>query len=689
MGEETIKNILKKFGLTEKEADIYIFLAKQGAMNRGEIARSLKKDKAQVSRILKRLQSKGVVESTLEFPRRFTAIPFETIINSSVKTKREEVAFIENAKKDLLRYLKKSRQAELKLPLEKFVVIEGNQRIYSKISDMIEETRNQLSAISPVSALVRTNQFGLLDFAFNYPLKSQIQFRFLTELSDQNLNAGKALLKRIPKAGFSIRGRNPNLGLRLFPRMVIRDNEEILLFITSRADISSADRDEVSLWTNCRSIVNSFTCVFDELWRNSTDLQTKIAEIETGKPTPRTLSIADAETAEEKYEKTLRAAKKEIIMMTSAKNLVKFWESTPPLKEWKKIGVSVRIMAPITKENLEVAEQLSKFCEIRHIAVSYLGTTVVDGTHLFQFKMPSSGQEGLEVASSFENAFYSDDFEYVSKVKVMLDDLWKNARTPSPITLESIIQSPTTGISAFSDGSYTYSRPDSPYRKMTIPFKEEPRIITEKEVLSKMINAKKHTVKTPLKDKAVFYGSRAAAVIHPPDYLNLPEMIISASHWNEKSSFGPENWLTIQLWLDTPKGNTFVPVAIVQDRPIGLDLRKAIYVDTPAAKNIQVIKKDEFQVQVYGNILFAGWTRSIPLLPPKYTLPPSCILFEGYGEVKPGVIRSGLPFGRKQTWEYNGFEAFVTFFHPSSKYSGPGTDGTFSREVILTSYPLG
>jgi sugar-specific transcriptional regulator TrmB len=686
LGEETIKTILTNFGLTEKEGDIYIFLAKWGTMNRGEIAKSLKKDKAQVSRILKRLQSKGVVEATLEFPKRFTAIPFETIIDSSIKTKREEVALIENAKKDLLRYLEKNRQAGLKLPLEKFVVIEGNQRIYSKISDMIKETKNQLSAISPVSALVRADQFGLLDVAFNHPLKSQIQFRFLTELSDQNLNVGKALIKRKPKAGFNIRGRNPNLGLRLFPRMVIRDSKEILLFITSRTG-TSANRNEISLWTNCRSIVNSFTCVFDELWRNSTDLQTKIAEIEAGKPTPRTLIIANAETAEEKYKKTLRMAKKEIIMMTSAKNLVSFWENTPPLKDWVKLGVSVKIMAPITKENMEVAGQLSKFCKVRHIAVSYLETTVVDGKHLFQFKMPSSGQEGLEVASSFKDAFYSDDFEYVDKVRVMLNDLWKNARAPSAITLEATIQSSSTQISAFSENTYTYSRPDSPYRKMIIPFEEKPRIITEKEVLSKMANAEKHAVQTPLTEKVVFYGSRAAVVIHPPDYFNLPEMIINVSHWNEKSSFGPENWMLIYLWLDTPKGKAFVPVAFVQDRAICSDLRKAIYVDTPAAKNIQVIKKDEFQVQSYGNILFAGWTKSIPLIPPKYVLPPSCILFEGYGEVKSGLIKSGFPSGRKQTWEYNGFEAFVTFFHPSSKYSGPGTDGTFSREVILTSYP--
>jgi hypothetical protein len=76
---------------------------------------------------------------------------------------------------------------------------------------------------------------------------------------------------------------------------------------------------------------------------------------------------------------------------------------------------------------------------------------------------------------------------------------------------------------------------------MSSKIEEKPRIVTEKEVLNKIINAKKYVTKNPLKDKAVFYGKHASAVIHPPDYLNLPEMIINVFHWNEKSSFGPED----------------------------------------------------------------------------------------------------------------------------------------------------
>lgn len=61
---------------------------------------------------------------------------------------------------------------------------------------MIKETRNHSSVVSTVSGLVRADQFGLLDAAFTHPLKSKVQFRFLTEITNQNLNAMKALLGR-------------------------------------------------------------------------------------------------------------------------------------------------------------------------------------------------------------------------------------------------------------------------------------------------------------------------------------------------------------------------------------------------------------------------------------------------------------------------------------------------------------
>jgi len=108
---------------------------------------------------------------------------------------------------------------------------------------------------------------------------------------------------------------------------------------------------------------------------------------------------------------------------------------------------------------------------------------------------------------------------------------------------------------------------------------------------------------------------------------------------------------------------------------------------TPAGQNIRLVKKDEVQIRTHGNTLFAGWTKEIPLLSSKHILQPACILIEGYGQLKTDTYTMLYPSGHKIVVERNGCEAFVTFFHPKSKYSGPGTDGFFARDFVATTYP--
>lgn len=686
MGDETIRKVLKNFGLTEKETEVYIFLAKHGVLRSGEIAKGIKTHRAEIYRMLKSLQAKGLVEATLESPTRFTTVPFETVLDSFIKAKREETALIELAKQDLLSDWRNISKIGPEPALEKFVVIEGNRKIYPKIAQMIRETKRQLSTISTVSGLVRADQFGLFDAAFDNPLKSQIQFRFLTELSDQNLNAVKTLLKRTAKTGFNFKGRNPNLGLQLSPRMVIRDEEEILFFITPKTDVHATGQDDVCLWTNCKALVQSFIAVFEDLWRNSTDIETKIIEIETGKPTPKTYVISDAETAHKKYHEAMHSAKEEIVMMTSSKGLVACWKGRSLVREWTKRGVSVRIMAPITSENLEAAQQLLKCCEVRHVPVGYLGTTIVDGQHLFQFKNPPPEEEELRSIPYFENTFYTNDFEYVEKTKNMLNDIWKNARTPSAVTLESVISPPKPMANSLSDSTIlgTIKKINGP---ILIEGKKPSAELTEKDIMNKVINAQKHP--TPASSKGIVrqYGSTGQAIIRPPEHFNLPDTLIHILHFEKHSTHGVEDAMIICLWLETPKGYAYVPTAFVGDNPEAMDFWKKVFARIPFEQNIQLVRKDELQVRVHGNTLFAGWTVPISLLHPPYNLPPSAILLEGYGKVKTSTYGVDHPSGYKVIHEYNGFEAFVTFFHPSSKYAGPGTDGFFGRDNVSTMYP--
>jgi sugar-specific transcriptional regulator TrmB len=682
LGKETVEKILKDFGLTEKETEVYVFLAKHGVLKSREAARQIKKDKAQVLRILKSLQSKGLVESTLEAPKRFSAVPLGKVLDAFVKAKRDEATLIENAKKDLLLHWKSIGRPQIEAPLEKFVVIEDTNKIYSKISQMLTETKNQLLIISTVPGLLRA-EMSLFDVVSSHPLRSKIQVRILTELAGQSSNAIKALLERASEIGINFRGKNPDLGVRPFPRMAIRDGEEVLLFITPRAEAPKTKKVDTGLWTNCKTLVQTFSTVFEDLWHNATDIQQENIEGDTRRSPPKTFIIGTEATVREKYNEILNSAKEEITFMTSSQGLIELWKNITLLRGWSEKGVSVKILAPTTVENLKAIQELSKYCEVRHAHESHLKTTLVDGTNLFQFKNPVFNQEITAEEPESAYAFYTSDSEHVAKTKDVLNDVWKNAQAPSTVTLESILNPPTTSVDPFRK-----AKADSPYFRGSFQIEEHAQgTTTEKDVLNKILNAKKIIAKDPLKDINIMCGSSASAVIHPPAGFNLPDMLINVWHCDKQSSWGAEDWLAVSLWLNTPTGYRYVPVAHVTDNPEALEFRKGVWAGTPAGKNCQLVQKDQFHVQVHSNTLFAGWTVPIPLFPPSRVLPPSCILFEGYGALRTTVTKMRAPSGRTQVTEANRFNAFVTFFHPTSKYSGSGTDGIFNRDVFFTAYP--
>ncbi len=280
---KTIKAALSEFGLTKKEAEIYIYLAKHGLLTGGEISKQTKTHRALVYRILKSLQKKGVVEATLESPTRFSPIPFEKILDENIRIKQEEAISLEKAKNGLLSDWVKISGHRIEPDVGTFFVIKGNRKICSKISQMIKQTKNHFSAVLAVPELVRNEQFGVFDSVYNHSLKSKIKFQFITELSHKNLGAIKLLYPKL-REGLSLKARNSSSSFSLLPRMVIRDKEEALFFISPKTEVFNIGQDEICICTNNQSLVRALGGIFNELLRDSKDIENKVFEMETGPP---------------------------------------------------------------------------------------------------------------------------------------------------------------------------------------------------------------------------------------------------------------------------------------------------------------------------------------------------------------------------------------------------------------------
>jgi len=684
---------LTTLGFDEIEAQIYVYLAKKGTKKARDIRRALKLTKQQFYPGIKRLQSEGIINTTLERPARFSVIPFEQVLDLFIKAKMEEAQRLQQSKTDIL-----ANWQNLKLEDDipaKFTVIEGRTFIYTKIQQMIQETRNQVLAIATVPVLAQANERDIFDTNFGSPVKSKGQFRFLTELNEQNTHTIKAILKETNNFRLKFEGRNPDLGLTPFPQMLARDDEEALIFIKPQTDTSKIEKEDTCLWTNSKTIVKAFTAVFEEIWPNSTPLEEKIAEIETGTLAPKTITILDAETAKKKHNDALTSAKEEILIITSSQGVKELSSS------FNKKGINTKIMAPITEDNLEDARHLSSLGSIRHVPPNYTPTTLIDGKHLFQLVASSPRDTPNDSPLKFEKTLYVTDSEHIHKTRAMLLEIWRNSSAISTDNLKSIFGSGARSQSAYfpglirapgPNGTFHPLPPSDPskegsYSIITIVDEDPLRKLKEQDVLKEFTDAQKAPAKYSKSEPCRIYSTQGIAILHLPDFFNLPSMLLRIHHIEKQSSFGPEDAIIINLWLETLGRPAYVPVAVLSDRPNAQAVWGRHFGATPAGRNVQVTKKDELQVLVHGNTLFAGWTVPIQLFPTEYLLPPACILIEGYGNVKTEAYSVIQPTGGSFKAKQNGFDSFVTFMHPSSKYSGSGTDGFLVRDFVMELTP--
>jgi hypothetical protein len=455
--------------------------------------------------------------------------------------------------------------------------------------------------------------------------------------------------------------------------MVIRDEEEMVFFIDSGKDDFAAEQDNLCLWTNCSSLVQSFSTMFEELWRNSANMETRLLEIESGKSRLETSFNQDFSAIETKRVDSILSAEKDVIMIASPHTLLHFLKKKSFQQSWSKRNVAVKMMVPVTTENFEAVKQLSKFIQVRHIAPSYMETTVVDGRHLFQFKREYPDDKSPPNEPSICSVYVTDNLEEVRRMVSTMHYIWNNAQQPSAFTVESVI------------GPHGLMPPplSANHWKTTqgISVEEPPGSITEKDVLDKTIGTTQFS-----KGENQMYATGALALIHPPINFNLPDMLIRINHIDKRSTFGAEDLLVVYLWLETPNGYAYVPAASIGDNPVAVLRRREAEGDNPYKKSIQLVEKDKIQIRVYGNSLFCGWAVPIPLYP-NYVLPPACLFVEGYGKVKTRAFSVILPSGFRYDIEYNYFDAFVNFMHPTSKYSGPGIDGLFARDLVVTTTP--
>ena len=107
--EATFITRLTGFGLSEKEAHLYLHLLKYGPKTPSPLAKSLKTYREDVHRTLTSLIEKGMVRPSLDSPTMYAAVDLDTALQAALKTHESELRQMEARTRELQELAKQQR----------------------------------------------------------------------------------------------------------------------------------------------------------------------------------------------------------------------------------------------------------------------------------------------------------------------------------------------------------------------------------------------------------------------------------------------------------------------------------------------------------------------------------------------------------------------------------------------------
>lgn len=252
--------------LTKGEIAIYTLLAKHRPLKCDEIAKSLCESRAKVFRILKVLETAGMVEKTIQKPARFVVVPLESILDLFIKRKQQEASLLEESRKTARDLWTNLAQNKNYVDLDRFAVIEGRKSIYPKMLQIIEKTKTELLVLICDNSFSENNWLQLNESLRKKISKSEFVAKIICS-SEQKNHFSKQIVSSRRKGQIKETFLESDLNLNC--RYIVSDTKEALIFTKVAESQFLYNNFESCFWTNNESIIAILKTLFEKLWLNA------------------------------------------------------------------------------------------------------------------------------------------------------------------------------------------------------------------------------------------------------------------------------------------------------------------------------------------------------------------------------------------------------------------------------------
>ena len=266
---------LTQFGLSEKEAQLYLHLLRYGPKTPSPLAKSLKTYREDVHRTLTSLIDKGMVRPSLDTPTVYTAVDLETALGAALKRHESEIREME-ARKQELQELSKQQRFLAAGEIASYKILKSMKEVVTVTLSALAAAEKEWFAVVPPILTVFSSLFFVEDDKKFIDRGGRI--RFITDVTYPFIE----LIREHLDAGMEVRHFDKYSGL-LF---CVFDGK-IGMSAINAADLKSVSLSQLVsvLWSDDRTYARYLVSTFELLWQQSIPAEQRIQEmLEQGPP---------------------------------------------------------------------------------------------------------------------------------------------------------------------------------------------------------------------------------------------------------------------------------------------------------------------------------------------------------------------------------------------------------------------
>ncbi len=250
--DERLVELLGVYGLTEREARIFVYLSKNGATGAGELAKGLEIRRMEAYRLLKRLTDRGIVASTAGKPIKYQAESIEGILSLLTDEQRGFVRRMDDAKAEVMQLWRQLPRAPKENFEQRFRIIQGREQIYSTMMKMLESASASVQMVLTKNDVAQAYVLGMSDRVKELN-KRGVRARMVTVVDPSALEAAEAFARALELRHSDEASRS---------RLVLVDGVESLVSLVLDDSTGAKNERDVAIWTDSKDYAELMAAMY-------------------------------------------------------------------------------------------------------------------------------------------------------------------------------------------------------------------------------------------------------------------------------------------------------------------------------------------------------------------------------------------------------------------------------------------